>query len=65
MSEPVSVELRELVRHRSGHRCEYCLLHEDDARLAHEVDHVIASKHRGKTQDDNLAWACFVCNAQS
>jgi hypothetical protein len=26
------------------------------------VDHVIARKHRGKTELDNLAWACTKCN---
>jgi HNH endonuclease len=62
VSEFVPAELRELVRRRAGHRCEYCRLRENDVRLAHEVDHIVASKHRGKTQDDNLALACFVCN---
>lgn len=28
----------------------------------HEVDHVIAQKHGGKTSLDNLAFACFECN---
>ena len=25
-------------------------------------DHIIARKHRGPTQEDNLAWACYLCN---
>jgi hypothetical protein len=29
---------------------------------AHEVDHVIALKHQGKTDADNLAYACWRCN---
>jgi hypothetical protein len=29
MSEYVPAELRRLIRERAGHRCEYCLLHED------------------------------------
>jgi hypothetical protein len=58
----ISVALRMQVRRRAGHRCEYCLLAEDDAFFSHEVDHVIAEKHGGVTQRDNLALACFDCN---
>lgn len=29
---------------------------------SHEVDHIIAEKHRGATSLDNLALACFECN---
>jgi hypothetical protein len=28
----------------------------------HEPDHVIARKHRGETVEENLAWACYLCN---
>jgi 5-methylcytosine-specific restriction endonuclease McrA len=62
MSEYVPAELRRLIRERAGHRCEYCLLHEDDAFLPHEPDHIISVKHRGETNEGNLAWTCFVCN---
>ncbi|MCY2977062.1 MAG: HNH endonuclease signature motif containing protein [Planctomycetota bacterium] len=62
MSEYVPAELRRQVRERSGYRCEYCLIHEDDAFLPHEPDHIIAVKHRGETIEGNLAWTCFVCN---
>lgn len=61
MSEYVPAELRQLIRERAGHRREYCLLHEDDAFLPHEPDHIIAVKHRGETTECNLAWTCFVC----
>ena len=57
-----ALELRRLIRERAGHRCEYCILHEDDAFLPHEPDHIIAVKHRGETTEGNLAWTCFVCN---
>ena len=43
-------------------RCEYCLLHEDDAAFPHEVDHIISRQHGGETIADNLAYACLVCN---
>jgi hypothetical protein len=28
----------------------------------HEPDHISATKHRGPTVSDNLAYACFDCN---
>jgi 5-methylcytosine-specific restriction endonuclease McrA len=62
MSERVPATLRDLVQARAGFRCEYCLFHEDDTWFPHEVDHIVARKHRGETRADNLAWACFACN---
>ncbi len=62
MSDNASAALRELVRHRAGGRCEYCLLHEEDGFFPHEIDHVVARKHEGPTRKDNLAWSCFPCN---
>lgn len=52
---------RAVVR-RAGNRCEYCLLPADVAFFPHEVDHVIAEKHGGRTEADNLAFACWRCN---
>jgi hypothetical protein len=62
MSEVVPAAQRELVRDRAHGRCEYCLLHEEDTWAPHEPDHVIATKHRGRTDEANLAWTCFTCN---
>jgi len=62
MSEPLPAALRTRVRERAEGRCEYCLLHEEDAWVAHEPDHIIATKHRGRTREANLAWTCFACN---
>ena len=63
MSSHVSAEIRHIVVERANGRCEYCLLHQRDAALFdHEIDHIIAEKHRGQTTDDNLALACFECN---
>lgn len=62
MSESVPDALLTFVRQRARGRCEYCLLHEDDALLGHEPDHIIATKHRGETREENLAWSCFTCN---
>src|SRR5262245_19767029 len=62
MTKEISQALRILVRKRARHRCEYCLLHEDDSWEPHQPDHVIAIKHRGETVEKNLAWTCAVCN---
>ncbi|MEZ6056223.1 MAG: HNH endonuclease signature motif containing protein [Planctomycetaceae bacterium] len=62
MSEYVPAALCRLVRERANQCCEYCQIHEDDAFLPHEPDHVIAVRHGGETLESNLAWTCFVCN---
>src|SRR5690242_7732943 len=62
MSVSIPAALRALVRTRADGRCEYCLLHEEDGLFPHEPDHIIASKHRGPTHENNLAWTCFSCN---
>lgn len=56
-------EPRESVRRRAGNRCEYCRL--PDRVLAPEdfhVEHIIARKHGGMDDPENLAWACIYCN---
>ena len=58
----ISQVLRRQVRERAQRCCEYCLLHEDDATISHEVDHIVSEKHGGLTVLDNLAFACFLCN---
>lgn len=58
----IPAELRRQVEQRAHQCCEYCLIHEDDGYLAHEVDHIIAEKHRGTTDADNLCLSCFDCN---
>lgn len=54
--------LREFVAVRAGYRCEYCLLHEEDAYSPHQIDHVVSRKHGGSTSIDNLAFCCMRCN---
>lgn len=53
---------RRRVRSRAHGQCEYCLLPEQASFYPHHVDHVIAQKHGGGSDLDNLAWACFQCN---
>jgi len=31
-------------------------------RLPFHIDHIIAQKHGGQSESENLAWACFSCN---
>jgi hypothetical protein len=54
---------RDFVRKRAQYRCEYCLLHEDDADfLAAHVEHIVARQHGGTDDPDTLCDACPECN---
>lgn len=54
--------LRRLVFKRAFHLCEYCLLHESDTYLPHQIEHIISQKHEGGHDFSNLACACAFCN---
>lgn len=58
----IPATLRRAVQERAGGRCEYCLIPEAFTLAAHEVDHIIAQKHGGLTDDANLALSCVLCN---
>lgn len=58
----VPTALRREVIERAGNRCEYCLLPAEVVFFPHEVDHVVAEKHSGATEINNLALACWRCN---
>ena len=58
----IAAELRRLVRDRSSGRCEYCLISESFALSPHWIDHIIALKHGGQTEAENLAYSCRLCN---
>ncbi len=58
----ISKELRQIVRGRSGIRCEYCRKPDAISAQPFHVDHIISLKHNGSNELDNLAWACFQCN---
>jgi hypothetical protein len=58
----VPVALRRLVRSRADERCEYCLIPESMTLATHWVDHVVAEKHGGLTEEGNLALSCVLCN---
>ncbi len=54
--------LRHLVIERADNCCEYCLIHQRYRLYPHEVDHIIAEKHRGQTIAENLCLSCLICN---
>ncbi|MDJ0676500.1 MAG: HNH endonuclease signature motif containing protein [Calothrix sp. MO_167.B42] len=58
----IPAALRRLVEERANYRCEYCLLPNKVSFFPHEIDHIIAEKHGGKTDEDNLAFTCWRCN---
>ena len=58
----VPASLRRIVFDRAQGNCEYCLLPEGLTASSHQVDHVIAEKHDGTTDEDNLALSCSTCN---
>ncbi len=63
MSETyIPTALRRLVAERARAQCEYCLLSSGVSFYPHEVDHIIAEKHDGKTEPENLAYTCARCN---
>ena len=47
---------------RARSRCEYWLLHEDDAYSPHQIEHIVSRKHGGASSADNLAYCCMRCN---
>lgn len=55
--------LRRAVRSRAAGWCEYCRMPETVDPSPFEIDHVVAKKHHGATEADNLALACFFCNS--
>lgn len=59
----ISAASRREVRERAGNRCEYCGLLQDEFPFAlFHVEHVIARRHGGSDQSDNLCQACHWCN---
>ena len=59
----ISVALRHEVIDRAGGCCEYCLSDTTDRGVDFAIDHIIAEKHGGATQSDNLCLSCYWCNS--
>jgi len=62
VASDIGDQLRANVAQRAGRRCEYCLIHEEDAGFPHQVDHILSRKHGGSASFENLAYACIICN---
>lgn len=55
--------LRQRVRDRAGHRCEYCRLRQEHQPVCRfHIEHIIPRQHGGGDEEENLALACFHCN---
>lgn len=59
----MEASLRQFVRHRARYCCEYCRILENDlVEIAFHIEHIIALKHGGGDEPENLALACDRCN---
>jgi hypothetical protein len=58
----ISESLRRLVKERAQNNCEYYLIPQRAKLFSFEVDHIIAEKHRGATNEQNLCLSCMDCN---
>jgi len=56
--------LRQFIRERASHRCEYCHLSQDaEPFFAYHVEHIVARQHGGGNDSGNLAFGCYHCNS--
>ena len=62
MSEYIPERIRSLAKERAKGCCEYCLIHESDLIFSGQIDHIISLKKKKKTELDNLAYSCLICN---
>lgn len=58
----ISASLRKAVYERADNLCEYCLISQVATFASHQIDHIIAEKHGGLTELNNLALSCTLCN---
>lgn len=50
------------VRERAGYCCEYCLVSQTARLTRFQIDHIIAVKHGGQDDEENLCLSCYECN---
>jgi hypothetical protein len=58
----ISPVLRQFVSDRANAHCEYCLFPQVASLFIFEIEHIIAEKHGGASEANNLALACPYCN---
>lgn len=59
----LSNKQKQAVRDGAGDCCEYCRLAQSGSFARFHVDHILAVKHGGTDDEDNLCLACPNCNA--
>ena len=59
----MNASVRQFVFDRAGRRCEYCRLEQVFHDLPFQIEHIIAKKHKGDDDEENLALSCYNCNA--
>lgn len=62
MSRYIAESLRKSVARRANFRCEYCLLPSENSFFGFHIEHIISLKQSGKTELENLAYSCQICN---
>jgi len=62
MSGYISESLRRLVFDRAQGCCEYCRQHQSDNPFPYHIEHIIAEKHGGLSETNNLCLSCPECN---
>lgn len=62
MNDYIPALLRQQIYERANDQCEYCLIPQVAVLVSLEIDHIIARKHGGETEGNNLALACRLCN---
>lgn len=55
-------EISRAVERRAAGRCEYCRMHQSLQGATFHVEHIIPRSRGGKSEFENLAWACPGCN---
>lgn len=58
----ITNEQRRIVKERAEYCCEYCRVAESDRLSKFHIDHIIALKHGGTDDSNNLCLACYKCN---
>jgi len=53
---------KQRVRERAGQCCEYCRVAQSARLTRFQIDHIIAVKHGGQDDEENLCLACYECN---
>jgi 5-methylcytosine-specific restriction endonuclease McrA len=59
----ITNEQRQLIHKLAGSCCEYCRVAQGDRLSKFQIDHIIALKHGGSDDVDNLCLACLKCNS--